>query len=63
VKILASLLSLLAAGPSVAAQGPGVAPGDADWLVQLPAQMIVLMMAGFVLFAFIKKRWDNAVDK
>lgn len=56
VKSFASLSALLLApATALAAQGPGVAPGDAPWLLQLPAQAIVLMMAGFVVWGFIKK--------
>jgi hypothetical protein len=51
-----SLFMLLSAtAETMAAQGPGVAPGSANWLQQLPAQVIVVMMAGFVIWGLIKK--------
>ena len=51
-----SLLVLLsAAAETTAAQSSGVAQGSTSWLQQLPAQAIVVMMAGFVIWGLIKK--------
>lgn len=46
---------LSAAAETMAAQSSGVAQGSASWLQQLPAQVIVVMMAGFVIWGLIKK--------
>jgi hypothetical protein len=51
-----SLFVLLSAtAETMAAQSSGVAHGSASWLQQLPAQVIVVMMAGFVIWGLIKK--------
>lgn len=59
---LSALLFVLTATAS-AAYASGVGSHDTNWFMQLPAQAIVLMMAGFVVWGFVKKRIGGQFDK
>jgi hypothetical protein len=60
VKLFISLYLLLSM-PG-AAHASGIGSHGAHWLTQLPAQAIVLMMAAFVIWGFVKRRCRGEFD-
>lgn len=64
MKVFASLFALLfALAAAPAAHASSVGSYNENWFMQLPAQAIVLMMAGFVVWGFVKKRVGGQLDK